>query len=295
MDMRKRTWFILSATILILSTFGAARISAQEPSPSGQVKGISAYGEFRGSDSSRTGQVLLWDTSIGYDFNQHFGLDVGIPVYMLRSTVDPTTAHPWEKHIGDPYFDLRWTFNNPALNYATFVTVSVPASETGAFSTGRLGVEWYNHFSHAFGGVFEPYVNAGIGDGILDTRLMSQPYHLVQSFKTLGFIATVEPGATIRLNKRFKVGGSYYRFLPAGNQKAYNGIQNFFLQPNGPFTVADITHDYGETAFVRMSLTRFLYLEPGYVHSQRLHDNSVTFRVGLDFKAMFDRSKDNSY
>jgi hypothetical protein len=94
MDMRKRTWFILSATILILGTFGAARLSAQEPSASGQVKGISAYGEFRGSDSSRTGQVLLWDTSIGYDFNQHFGLDLGIPVYMLRSTVDPTAAHP---------------------------------------------------------------------------------------------------------------------------------------------------------------------------------------------------------
>jgi hypothetical protein len=293
--LRQLRWFILSATILTLCTFGAASLSAQEPSATGRVRGVTAYGEFRGSDSSRTGQVLLWDTSIGYDFTQHFGLDVGVPIYMLRNTADPTTAHPWEKHIGDPYFDLRGTFNTPGLNYATFLTISVPASETGAFSTGRLGVEWYNHFSHAFGGVFEPYVNVGIGDSILDTRLMSQPYNLVQSFKTLGFIASVEPGATIRLNRRFKVGGSYYRFLPYGQQKAYNGIQNFFLQPNGSISVADITHDYGETAFVRMSLNRWLYLEPGYVHSQRLNDNSVTFRVGFDFKAMFDRSRDNSY
>ena len=291
--LRKQRWFILSATILVLCTFGAAFVSAQDASGS-EVRGVTAYGEFRGSDSGRQGQVLLWDTNVGYDFNRHVGVDLGIPVYMIRSTVDPTIAHPWEKHLGDPYFDVRLTFNNPALDYATFFTISVPASETGAFSTGRLGAEWYNHFSRAVGR-FEPYVNVGIGDGILDTRLMSSPYQLIQSFKTLGFIGTVEPGATIRLNRRLRVGGAYYRFLPAGPQKAYNGIQNFFLQPNGSITVGDITHDHGETAFVRININRFLYLEPGYVRSEQLHDNAATFRVGVDFKAMFDRSRSSSY
>jgi hypothetical protein len=91
--------------------------------------------------------------------------------------------------------------------------------------------------------------------------------------------SSAEPGATIRLNRRLRVGGAYYRFLPAGPQKAYNGIQNFFLQPNGSITVGDITHDHGETAFVRININRFLYLEPGYVRSEQLHDNAATFRV----------------
>jgi hypothetical protein len=251
--LRKQRWFILSATIFLLCTFSAALLSAQDSS-GGEVRGVTAYGEFRGSDSSRQGQVLLWDTNVGYDFNRHVGLDLGLPVYMIRSTVDPTIAHPWEKHLGDPYFDVRLTFDNPTLDYATFFTISVPVSETGAFSTGRLGAEWYNHFSHAFGR-FEPYVNAGIGDGILNTRLMSNP----------------------------------------GPQKAYDGIQNFFLQPNGPITVADITHDHGETAFVRLNVNRFLYLEPGYVRSEQLHDNAATFRLGIDFRTMFDRSRSSSY
>ncbi len=52
---------------------------------------------------------------------------------------------------------------------------------------------------------FTPFVNAGIGNGILDTRLLSQPFRLTQLFKTLGFIADLEGGADFTVMRGVKV------------------------------------------------------------------------------------------
>ena len=43
----------------------------------------------------------------------------------MRQTF-PGQPHEWDYNIGDPYGDLRLTFNNNVLNYDTAFTVSVP-------------------------------------------------------------------------------------------------------------------------------------------------------------------------
>jgi opacity protein-like surface antigen len=253
-----------------------------------EYHGFTAWEEFRGSTSSQ-GQFLIFDTSFGYDFNRHIGTDIGVPVYLIRAT--PTfvagatpTKHVWDYNVGDPYWDLRLSFPNRLLNYDTVATLSVPVNETGAFSTGRLGVDWFNHFDRPIG-PFTPYVNAGIGNGLLDTRMLSQPYRLYDSFRSLGFIADAEGGATVRLMRGLSIGGSYYELFPSGSQKLYsaNGITNFFLLPNGvsPAAVSDLTHDRGYTAFVRFTHGNF-YFEPAYVHSIKLNDDAATLTIGVD-------------
>ena len=65
---------------------------------------------------------------------------------------------------------------------------------------------------------------------------------------------------------------SYYELFPGGDQKVYNGVTNFFLSTVGTETVSNITHDRGYSAWVQLTLGRFLYIEPAYVHSIKLNN-----------------------
>ncbi len=267
----------------------AAGLKAQA-TPAAEAHGFTLFEEFRGSTSNQ-GQFTILDTSVGYDFNRHVGIDLGVPYYFFRATPNlvPGERHFWDNRVGDPYGDVRLTFENRVLNYATVVTLTVPVQETGAFSTGRLGVDWFNHFDRPIGRL-TPYVNVGISNGLLDTRLVTEPFRVFDSFRSLGFLANGEGGMTLRVANRLLVGGSYYALEPSGSQKLYsaNGIRNFFLLPNGSAgSVSDFTHDRGYSAFLRINPTRFMYIEPAYVHSLKFNEDAATVTVGFDLRALF--------
>ena len=286
-------WSILRSIALLVACLpGATFLSAQSARPAAENKGFTLFEEFRGSTSNQ-GQFTILDTSVGYDFNDHVGIDIGVPYYFFRATphLVPGERHYWDNTVGDPYADLRLSFNNRVLNYATIFSFSVPVQETGAFSTGRVGLDWFNHFDRPIG-PFTPYVNAGISNGLLDTRLLGQPFRIVDSFTSLGFLADGEAGLTMKVFKRAVIGGSYYALQPWGSQKVFtaNGVTNFFLQPNGPGDVSNLTHDRGYSAFVRFNPTRFMYIEPAYVHSLKLNTDAATLTVGFDLRAMFSGS-----
>jgi hypothetical protein len=287
------SYILKTFALLAMCLVGASHLTAQSARPAAESKGFTLFEEFRGSTSDQ-GQFTILDTSIGYDFNQHVGIDIGVPYYFFRNTphLVPGERHFWDNTVGDPYADLRLTFNNRVLNYATIFSFSVPVAETGAFSTGRLGADWFNHFDRPIG-PFTPYVNAGISNGLLDTRLVAQPFRIFDSFRSLGFLADAEGGLTLKVAKRAEIGGSYYALQPWGSQKVYaaNGIQNFFLQPNGPGDVSNLTHDRGYSAFIRINPTRFMYIEPAYVHSLKLNSDAATLTVGFDLRAMFGGSR----
>jgi hypothetical protein len=272
--------------LIVLACTASLCAQDQEVQPAYQSKGFTAYEEFRGA-ANNEGQFLIFDSNFGYDFNRHIGTDIGIPVYVLHPTL-PGEPHQWGDNLGDPYWDLRLSFPNHFLTYDTAVTVSVPANETGAYSTGRLGLDWFSHFDHSFGRV-QPYVNAGIANGILDTRFLSQPYRLTQSFRTLGFLADTEGGMNFRLSRGVSVGGSYYALLPSGPQKAYAGVQNFFLLPTTTETVSQITHDRGYTGYLRLTPTRSMFIEGAYVHSLELNTDAATLTIGVDVRSLFNR------
>jgi hypothetical protein len=283
------SWFLRASVLVGMCLAFAVGVKAQA-TPAAEDRGFTLFEEFRGSTSDQ-GQFTILDTSIGYDFNQHVGIDLGVPYYFFRATPNlvPGEQHYWDNRVGDPYGDVRLSFPNRVLNYATVVTLAVPVAETGAFSTGRLGVSWFNHFDRPIGRL-TPYVNVGISNGLLDTRLLSQPFRIFDSFRSLGFLADGEGGVTLRVAKRLAVGGSYYALEPSGSQKLYaaNGVRNFFLLPNGTTgSVSDFTHDRGYSAFLRVNPTRFMYIEPAYVHSLKFNQDAATLTVGFDLRALF--------
>jgi len=268
----------------------AAGLKAQA-TPAAESHGFTIFEEFRGSTSNQ-GQFAILDTSVGYDFNRHVGIDLGVPYYYFRATPNlaPGEKHYWNDRLGDPYGDIRLTFENRVLNYATVVTLAVPVQETGSFSTGRFGVDWFNHFDRPIGRL-TPYVNVGISNGLLDTRLVAQPFRIFDSFRSLGFLGTGEGGMTLRVANRLIVGGSYYALEPSGSQKVYsaNGVTNFLLLPNGTSgsSATALLHDRGYSAFLRINPTRFMYIEPAYVHSLKFNQDAATVTVGFDLRALF--------
>jgi hypothetical protein len=98
---------------------------------------------------------------------------------------------------------------------------------------------------------------------------------------------------SFRVANRLIVGGSYYTLQPSGSQKVYsaNGITNFLLLPNGTSgsTASDLLHDRGYSAFFRVNPTRFMYIEPAYVHSLKFNQDAATVTVGFDLRALFTR------
>jgi hypothetical protein len=271
---------------------GASRLKAQA-TPAGEDHGFSVFEEMRGSTSDQ-GQFTILDTSVGYDFNRHVGLDLGATYYFFRATPNlaPGEQHVWRDRLGDPYFDVRFAFDNRVVNYATILTATVPLAETGAVSSGRLGLDWFNHFDRPVGRL-TPYVNVGISNGLLDTRLISQPFRIFDSFRSLGFLADGEGGMTLSLAKRLQIGSSYYALQPSGSQKVFaaNGITNFLLVPAGASgaTISQLTHDHGYAAFLRFNPTRAIYIEPAYVHSLKFDQDAATITLGFDLRALFGR------
>jgi hypothetical protein len=280
------------AAILLLFFLVIPSVAAQSNAADTdyQVKGFTAYIDSRGSVSS-LGQFYVIDPNIGYDFNRHVGIDLGIPAYFDRPTQFlPGESHGWKENLGDPYLDLNLTFLNRVLDYQTVFTASAPVTGTGAFSTGRVGLDWFNHFDRPIYRV-TPFVNAGLANGILNTRLLDQPFRLIQNFKTLGLLGDVEGGLSVRIWRGLGVGGSYYALLPVGNQKVYgNGAQPALLVGNE--SLSQVTHDRGYEAWVKITPVRFLYLTGGYAHSIKFNQDAATFGIGIDVVGLFKRPKD---
>jgi hypothetical protein len=278
---------VKSALLVIVLIMGTGRLPAQlSPNPS--ERGFTAYEEARASTSD-SGQFVALDTNIGFDFNQHVGTDVGIPVYFIRPTL-AGQAHVWDNRLGDPYWDTRFRFDNRILNYATVFTVSVPAQQTGAFSTGHVGLDWFNHFDHQISR-FRPFVNVGVANGIINTHQLSQPFRLTELLKTSGFLGIAEGGMDFKVWHSLRVGSSFYALEPAGTQKiagqpVTSATANPTLTPAA--TLAD--HDRGYSSWVRLLSSRFLYTQVGYNHSIKLDQDAATVTVGFDFTSLLRRA-----
>lgn len=275
------------AGLIVVLVMGSVGLFAQLPTstdtPTSTYKGFTVFEEGRASTSD-SGQFAAIDTDLGYDFSRHVGMDVGVPVYFIRPTV-AGEVHQWDNQLGDPYADIRFTADNHTLNYATIITTSIPAHATGAFSTGHVGIDWFNHFDHPISR-FRPFVNAGVANGIINTAQLSQPFRLFHLLRTSGFIAEGEGGTDFKVWRSTRVGGSFYALEPGGTQTlAGQPVTSGTVTP----TAALLTHDRGVSAWVRLLSSRYVYTQVGYNHSLKLDQDAATVTIGFDVTRMFGK------
>jgi hypothetical protein len=289
--------------LLLLASSVLAADSPDKSQYKDEEKGFTLYERFEGS-SNTLGKVMKFDSTVGYNFNPFFGVDVGLPVYMVRpSTTSSSTPSLLSQKpangIGDAYVDLKLTFDNPLLNFASTLTGRAPTGNTRkGFSTGRATFDWNNHFDRDFLG-FQPFVEAGLANSISDNSFFTRP------FLTLGKVAHFEGGLNYSILHFFSAGASLYDELPWGQQKVYSRLIQRQAAPvlptrrrPGVFEIlsqtvgsAALARDNGYSAWFDASPLRYLDFEVGFSHSVHYALNTVSFGMGLNLGFLFKSAK----
>ena len=298
--MKSSFKFFVAVALIIGATMFAQGQNSQVPSQTkiDDSKGITGFESFQGTINSDS-RIFKLDSNLGWDFNKHFGVFAGVPVYFASvpssttttGATTTTTGSTTNNGLGNVYMGFMLKAPNPSLDYAMAVTASAPTGSTSkGFSTGRAGVDWTNRFEHAFDRL-TPFFEGGLSNTVPDTAFLARP------FTSLGAVSHLEEGAEYQLVKRFYAGGSGYQVVPFGNQKVFSKLDGKGKGKN-PFDNApvssgsDLTRENGFNTWVAFEPTSIMRLELGYTRSMTFDLSSFAFNLRMNVGKML-RSRRN--
>jgi hypothetical protein len=279
---------LLLACLIVV---GARTAAAQgSSSPTGKANGgLDWYEAFEGSTDS-SGQVMMLTSSATYHFGERFSIGAGIPVYFNRST--STTGTTTNEGIGDLFVTLGASWKGSAVNYGTSLTGSVPTGDSAkGLSTGHATFDWNNRFDHDIS-ILTPFVDAGVGNSISDTRFFHRP------FTSFGYLAHFEGGTDVDLSHSFSLTLSAYDIAPWGTQTIFSrgvakgatgsgGQHGRVFETNHQTTGgAAINQDNGFTAGLSFNPKSYLDLDVGYTRSVKFAFNSFSWGVGVNLSKL---------
>lgn len=279
---------VLAVIFLILVVVGSACAQSAPKAAAQDGTGFTSYAEFGGTSNSE-GQIYELSTSVGYDFNSHFGADLGVPFYFIRES--SSAGGVSTNGVGDPFVDVRFKILNPAVNFGSTLTGFVPVGDSKkGLSTGRGTFDWTNHFDRSFSSL-TPFAEIGIANTIVSNQMFIRPY------TTLGFNTHFRGGVNYDVWKFFRVGAAGYDILPSGQQTVFSrvlpgaGGQHGRVFENNQQTTgsADIAKDNGFSTWVDASPGRVVDLELGFTRSMHYDLNSVSFMIGFNLKHLYNR------
>ena len=293
MGKRVAVNFAVVMCAIALSSLAGAQSKAE--SAAKDDTGFTSYMEFGGTTNS-AGQVYELDSSAGYTFTQHFGMDFGLPIYFVNGS-SSTTGASSGSGVGDPSVDLRWKYPHAFLSYATLLTGSAPLGDKNlGLNTGHATFDWTNHFDHAFNQV-TPFFEAGFSNTTQDSRLFVRPY------TSYGLNTHFRGGAEIDVWKFISVGAAGYDIAPFGNQTVFSRVVGSGSANNAPthgrsFNAghqvtgsSSIAADDGFSMWVDASLNKYTDAEIGYTRSVQYDLNSVAFSIGFNVGRLLRASK----
>jgi hypothetical protein len=248
-----------------------------------------------GGTADADGQIYEVNTNVGYDFNPHFGLAVGAPIYFVRPS--STTGGTSTNGLGNPYLALHLKYPTSALNFSSALTGAAPLGDSKkGLSTGRATFDLTNHVDHSFSQL-TPFVELGIANTTPDSRLFLRPY------TTLGFNTHFQCGASYDVWKFISVGASGYDILPSGQQTVFSRVMR--VQANGGTVVhgrvfqnsqqttgnASLAQDDGFSTWIDANPGRSIDMELGFTRSFVYDLNSVSFNIGINLGQLYRRSQ----
>lgn len=287
-----------------LLVFLATAVFAQNP-PSNKKDadetGWTSTASFEGSANSQE-RVLDLGSNVGYNFNEHWGVDMGVPLSFVSSSTPTTTTGTTTtkgtssslNSLGNVYMDVKFK----ATNYNSALTVAAPTgSTTKGVSTGRPNYGWNNHVEHDFSRL-TPFLELGLSNGLTDTKFFHRP------FTTLGFVSQFTGGSKIDLGGNFSVGGSLYDVLPSGTQKMYSKLvakkststagsgKNGRAYELAAVTSGDasLTRDNGGSAWIEFSPGKIVDFQIGYTHSVHFALDTVAFNLEVNLAKLMKRA-----
>jgi len=214
-------------------------IAASAQESDNTVRRFSIDERFDGSSSSFA-QILKLNTNFGYQLGEHVGIDLGAPLYFVRTSAsDPTTTTGSKGGIGNAYFALRLSFNG-ALNYTSSVTGTAPTGDRNkGLSTGHATVDWNNFVEKVIAHRVAPYTNFGIASTVSDTNFFIRP------FSSSGLVGHGEAGMTLSISRRVYIGGSEYAIVPSGKQTVVSKVVEVQTVPQPARRTLSKSHGHG--------------------------------------------------
>ena len=253
---------------------------------------------FEGSTNS-DGNVFDLGTGAGYNFSHHFGVDLTVPYYFVGTPTSIKTKNPQAVSgdgVGDFGADLKWLYPRQILTYASTVHLGAPTGDTKkGLSTGHATWNWANHFEHGWGN-FTPFIDAGVGNSIMDTRYFHRP------FMSFGYNGQFEAGTEVDAGP-VSLSASAYDVAPWGTQTVFSRVfrcgsatkcgaagnstnRKGFLQNNVTSGNASLVRDNGFNASAEFKPIPALDLEVDFSRSVPLQLNTFSFGIGVDLAAM---------
>jgi hypothetical protein len=254
--------------------------------------------KFEGS-SSGDGTITDLATGVGYNFSHHFGVDLGVPYYSVGTPSSIKQKNPSAvsgNGFGSFGADLKWNFPGKTVNYASTIHLGAPTGDTKkGLSTGHATWNWSNHIEHGWGN-FTPYIDAGVGNTVTDTRFFRRP------FITFGYNAQFEAGTEFDAGP-FSLTASAYDVAPWGPQTVISRVfrcsSGAKCTANGKSTnrrgytlasvqagSADLVRDNGFNAGLEVKPRPYLDLEVDYSRSVPLQLNSFSFGIAVDLRSL---------
>lgn len=285
---------LLTKFICMLALLASMCAFGQNTPPPEMQKGFTGFEEFQGTLNSDSKNFKL-DSNAGYDFNKHFGVFVGMPLYFantqttttqVNGTATTTTTDVTNNGLGNAYFGFAMRAPNKTLDYSSTVTLAAPTGSTSkGFSSGRANADWDNRFEHAFNRL-TPFVDAGLANAVPDSGLSTRP------FTSLGLLTHLEEGGEFELVKHFSVGGSGYEIVPFGNQKIFSKIvgkgqsgkgkgKNSFDQA-AVSSGSGLTRENGFNSWVAFDPTPLWRVQLGFTRSVTYNLNSFGFNLRMN-------------
>lgn len=231
------------------------------------------------------GAIYNEGVGVGYNITKHFGGDVGASLYTVQSPFSIVTNRDWRwtTLLGDPFIDLRYTTKLHGLDMMSILTGTIPASSAEqVFTTGRFGVDWYNHIEAHYKG-FAPFLNFGAANETMDRYVLPRPYNIARPYEAFGVNANFEGGLSYTIFKHYSVGGSAYAIVPFGSQKVFSRL----VSPDSSVAGA-LTHNrYWYNAFETVGNSKIARDNgySGWVEVARIKNLKV--QVGLNYSVHY--------
>lgn len=295
--------FVSRGISILIATLAAVVTAAGQVPVTKSDQGFFEIETIQGTFNS-SGNLLRFDSQLGYDFNKHFAVFTGIPIYLTSfpggttSSSGTTTSGGTNSGLGNFYLGLAFRAPNPILNYSSSITAGAPTGDSKkGLSTGRGTIDWSNHFDRSFHRL-TPFFEAGLSNTVSDSLLIARP------FTSLGKIGHFEEGADYSLHHHFSVGASAYQIVPFGAQKVFSKLirsgqsagskgsrsKNAFQQ--APVTSGnDLTREDGFTTWIGFQPSQIWRAEIGYSRSATFDLDSFSFNLSINFGKLLRSSK----
>ena len=239
---------------------------------------------FEGDYSSYAGVYDL-ASAVGYNFSRHLAMDAGVPVYFVSTPVSITRANPGAVSgvgMGNTFVDLLLNYPSRSFNYTHHATWN-----------------FTHHFDRAFGD-WSPFLDAGVGNTLLDTRYFTRP------FTSFGYNVAFTGGVEYDRGKYSFQGGAY-DVTPWGNQTMFSRVfrchptanctnprglsnnRNAFKSASITKGGAALVRDNGYEVGVDFRPVHYLDFEFAYSRSVPLHLNNYSFGVGVNLSSFVRR------